>query len=427
VNRSDKLSNTSLTDQATELGRRAKTAARRLAVLSSEEKNHALHVMAARLEAESDFLIDANRKDLESANKAGITGAVLDRIALTPERVQAMAKALRDVAALPDPVREIVKMWRRPNGLQVGKMRIPLGVIGMIYEARPNVTADAAALCLKSGNAVILRGGSEAHHSNQAIGKVLQSACAETLLPENATQVVQSKDRALIHELLQLESYIDLIIPRGGEELIHMVAANSKVPVIKHYKGVCHIYVDADADLDMAERICVNAKVQRPSVCNAMETLLVHQAVATNFLPRLIARYQAAGVEIRGCEKTRALVAGIKKAKEEDWSAEYLDLILAVRVVDNMDQAIAHIEQYGSEHTESIITTNYRKSREFIDRVNSSAVMVNASTRFNDGGELGLGAEIGISTSKIHAFGPMGLEELTTTKFVVFGDGQIRE
>jgi glutamate-5-semialdehyde dehydrogenase len=427
VNNRDKMGDASLTDQAIQLGKRAKAAARRLAVLSSEEKNHALHVMAQRLEAQSNFLIDENQKDLESAKKAGITAAVLDRIALTPNRVQAMAQGLREVAALPDPVREIVKMWRRPNGLQVGRMRIPLGVIGMIYEARPNVTADAAALCLKSGNAVILRGGSEAHHSNQAIGRVLQSACAETVVPEHAIQVVQSKDRALIHELLQLEAYIDLIIPRGGEELIHAVVADSKVPVIKHYKGVCHIYVDADAELDMAERVCINAKVQRPSVCNAMETLLVHQAVATNFLPRLIAKYQAAGVEIRGCEKTCALVAGIKKANEEDWSAEYLDLILAVRVVENMEQAIAHIEQYGSEHTESIITTNYQNSREFIDRVNSSAVMVNASTRFNDGAELGLGAEIGISTSKIHAFGPMGLEELTTTKFVVFGDGQIRE
>jgi glutamate-5-semialdehyde dehydrogenase len=426
VNDRDKMGDTSLSDQAIQLGKAAKSAARRLALLSSEKKNHALHIMAQRLEAQNDFLIDENQKDLESAKQAGIPGAVLDRIALTPNRVQAMAQGLREVAALPDPVREIVKMWRRPNGLQVGRMRIPLGVIAMIYEARPNVTADAAALCLKSGNAVILRGGSEAHHSNQAIGRVLQSACAETLVPENAIQVVQSKDRALIHELLQLESYIDLIIPRGGEELIHTVVANSKVPVIKHYKGVCHIYVDADAELDMAERICMNAKVQRPSVCNAMETLLVHQAVATNFLPRLIAKYQAAGVEIRGCEKTCALVAGIKKANEEDWSAEYLDLILAVRVVENIDQAIAHIEQYGSEHTESIITTNYQKAREFVDRVNSSAVIVNASTRFNDGGELGLGAEIGISTSKIHAFGPMGLEELTTTKFVVFGDGQIR-
>lgn len=418
---------TSFSDQAIQLGKQAKAAARRLAVLSSEEKNQALQVVADRLESQSAFLIEENRNDLSSAKKAGITGAVLDRIALTPDRIQTMAKGLREIAALPDPVREIVKMWRRPNGLQVGRMRIPLGVIGIIYEARPNVTADAAALCLKSGNAVILRGGSEAYHSNQAIGKVLQSACAETRVPEDAVQVVRSKDRALVHELLQLESYIDLIIPRGGEELIRAVVADSKVPVIKHYKGVCHVYVDADADLAMAERICMNAKVQRPSVCNAMETLLVHQAVAPNFLPPLIAKYQAAGVEIRGCEKTCALVPGIKKANEEDWSAEYLDLILAVRVVEDMGQAIAHIEQYGSEHTESIVTTNYQKSREFIDRVNSSAVMVNASTRFNDGAELGLGAEIGISTSKIHAFGPMGLEELTTTKFVVFGDGQIRE
>ncbi len=423
----DKLANASFTEQAIQLGKQAKAAARRLAVLSSEDKNQALQLMADRLEAQSAFLIDENQNDLNAAKKAKITGAVLDRIALTSSRVQSMAKGLREIAALPDPVREIVKMSRRPNGLQVGKMRIPLGVIGIIYEARPNVTADAAALCLKSGNAVILRGGSEAHHSNQAIGKVLQAACAETTVPQHAIQVVQSTDRALVHEMLQLESYIDLIIPRGGEELIRAVVANSKVPVIKHYKGVCHVYVDVDAELDMAERICLNAKIQRPSVCNAMETLLVHEAIASEFLPPLIAKYRDAGVEIRGCDKTCALVPGIKKANEEDWTTEYLDLILAVRVVKDIDQAIAHIEQYGSEHTESIITTDYRRSKQFIERVNSSAVMVNASTRFNDGGELGLGAEIGISTSKIHAFGPMGLEELTTTKFIVFGDGQIRE
>jgi glutamate-5-semialdehyde dehydrogenase len=423
----DKLTNASFTEQAIQLGKQAKAAARRLAVLSSEDKNQALQLMADRLEAQSAFLIDENQHDLNAAKKAKITAAVLDRIALTSSRVQSMAKGLREIAALPDPVREIVKMSRRPNGLQVGKMRIPLGVIGIIYEARPNVTADAAALCLKSGNAVILRGGSEAHHSNQAIGKVLQAACAETTVPQHAIQIVQSTDRALVHEMLQLESYIDLIIPRGGEELIRAVVANSKVPVIKHYKGVCHVYVDVDAELDMAERICLNAKIQRPSVCNAMETLLVHEAIASEFLPPLIAKYRDAGVEIRGCDRTCALVPGIKKANEEDWTTEYLDLILAVRVVKDIDQAIAHIEQYGSEHTESIITTDYRRSREFIERVNSSAVMVNASTRFNDGGELGLGAEIGISTSKIHAFGPMGLEELTTTKFIVFGDGQIRE
>jgi glutamate-5-semialdehyde dehydrogenase len=423
----DKLANASFTEQAIQLGKQAKAAARRLAVLSSEDKNQALKLMADRLEAQSAFLIDENQNDLNAAKKAGITGAVLDRIALTSSRVQSMAKGLREIAALPDPVREIVKMSRRPNGLQVGKMRIPLGVIGIIYEARPNVTADAAALCLKSGNAVILRGGSEAHHSNQAIGKVLQAACAETMVPRHAIQVVESTDRALVHELLQLESYIDLIIPRGGEELIRAVVTNSKVPVVKHYKGVCHVYVDVDAELEMAERICLNAKIQRPSVCNAMETLLVHEAIASEFLPPLIAKYREAGVEIRGCDRTCALVPGIKKANEEDWTTEYLDLILAVRVVKDIDQAIAHIEQYGSEHTESIITRDYRRSREFIERVNSSAVMVNASTRFNDGGELGLGAEIGISTSKIHAFGPMGLEELTTTKFIVFGDGQIRE
>jgi len=383
--------------------------------------------MAEQLEAKSSSLIAENQKDLEFANSDGVSSAMLDRIALNPDRVRAMAQGLRDVAALPDPVREVVKMWRRPNGLQVGRMRIPLGVIGIIYEARPNVTADAAALCLKSGNAVILRGGSEAHHSNQAIGAVLREACAATKVPQDAIQVVQVKDRALVNELLQLEEYIDLIIPRGGEDLIRAVVANSKIPVIKHYKGICHVYVDSDASLEMAERICFNAKVSRPSVCNAMETLLVHEAVAAKFLPAMIAKYRAAQVEVRGCAKTCALVPGVKKATEADWSTEYLELIVSIRVVKDMDEAIDHIERYGSEHTESIITTNYQKSREFVDRVNSSAVMVNASTRFNDGGELGLGAEIGISTSKIHAFGPMGLEELTTTKFIVFGDGQIRE
>jgi len=383
--------------------------------------------MAEKLEAKSGFLIKENQKDLEFATTNGVSAAILDRIALNPSRVQAMAQGLRDVAALPDPVREVVKMWRRPNGLQVGRMRIPLGVIGMIYEARPNVTADAAALCLKSGNAVILRGGSEAHQSNQAIGAVLREACAATKVPQDAVQVVQVKDRALVNELLQLEDYIDLIIPRGGEDLIRAVVANSKIPVIKHYKGVCHVYVDSEASLEMAERICFNAKVQRPSVCNAMETLLVHEAVAGKFLPAMIEKYRAAKVEVRGCVKTCALVPGVTPANEADWSTEYLELIISVRVVKDIDEAIGHIEQYGSDHTESIITNNYQRSREFIDRVNSSAVMVNASTRFNDGGELGLGAEIGISTSKIHAFGPMGLEELTTTKFIIFGDGQIRE
>lgn len=416
-----------LKDEAMRLGKQAKAAARRLAALSSEDKNRALELMADKLEAQSEQLLEENNKDLEAAKSAGVSSSLLDRIALNPDRVRAMAKGLRDIGALPDPVHEIVKMWRRPNGLQVGRMRIPLGVIGIIYEARPNVTADAAALCLKSGNAVILRGGSEAHFSNQAIGEILRQACAETRVPQDAVQMVPIRDHALINELLQLEDYIDLIIPRGGEELIRAVVAQSRIPVIKHYKGVCHVYVDKDASLEMAERICMNAKVQRPSVCNAVETLLVHEAIARRFLPAMIAKYQAAGVEIRGCEKTSALVPGIKRATEADWTTEYLDLILSVRIVRDLDEAIDHIERYGSEHTETIVTSNYERSREFIDRVNSSAVMVNASTRFNDGGELGLGAEIGISTSKIHAFGPMGLEELTTTKFVVLGDGQIRE
>lgn len=419
--------NSALKEKALQLGKRAKAAARQLAPLPSTEKNRALLLMAERLKAQTEFLVQENKRDLESASQRGISGAVLDRIALNPARIESMANGLREIAALPDPVREITKMWRRPNGLQVGRMRIPLGVIGIIYEARPNVTADAAALCLKSGNAVILRGGSEAHHSNQAIGAVLRECCAETRVPQDAIQVAQLKDHALVNELLQLEEYIDLIIPRGGEELIRAVVANSKIPVIKHYKGVCHVYVEADASLEMAERICLNAKVQRPSVCNAMETLLVHETIAPQFLPVVIAKLQAAGVEVRGCEKTRSLATGVQPATEADWSEEYLDLILAVRVVKNMDEAIEHIERYGSEHTETIVTSNYQKSREFIERVNSSAVMVNASTRFNDGGELGLGAEIGISTSKIHAFGPMGLEELTTTKFIVFGDGQVRE
>ena len=417
----------SLKDEAVRLGKRAKEAARRLARLSSEEKNHALLRMAYHLESQERLLLQENKKDLDLARKAKLSSALLDRIALDPSRVAAMAKGLREIVVLPDPVREIVKMWRRPNGLQVGKMRIPLGVIGIIYEARPNVTADAAALCLKSGNAVILRGGSEAYFSNRAIGAVLQQACAETGVPQEAIQVVESKDRAIVQELLKLEDYIDLIIPRGGEELIRAVAANSRVPVVKHYKGVCHVYVDQEASLEMAERICTNAKVQRPAVCNAMETLLVHEGVAAKFLPSMIAKFKSMGVEIRGCQKTRSLVPGVKAASEEDWTTEYLDLILAVRVVKDMDDAIDHIERYGSQHTETIVTSNYQRAREFLDRVNSSAVLVNASTRFNDGGELGLGAEIGISTSKIHAFGPMGLEELTITKFVVLGDGQIRE
>ena len=416
----------SLAEEAIAIGRRAREAAGALANLSTDLKNRTLLAMADGIEARQDFLLAENAKDIGSAGDRGISKAVIDRLTLNPQRVAAMAAGIRDIVALPDPVRQVTRRWERPNGLEVGKMRIPLGVITIIYEARPNVTADAASLCMKSGNAVILKGGSEAKFSNQAVGDVLREACVGAGAPEDAVQVVGSTDRAMIHELLKLEEYVDLIIPRGGEELIRFVAANSLVPVVKHYKGVCHVYVDSDADLDMAERISLNAKVQRPSVCNAMETLLVHEAVAPTFLPRVVERLRESGVEVRGCEKTRALVSGAGPASEADWHEEYLDLVLAVRVVADMDEAIEHIRKYGSDHTETIVTADRAKAEDFVARVNSSAVLVNASTRFNDGGELGLGAEIGISTSKIHAFGPMGLEELTSTKFFVFGDGQVR-
>ncbi|HSR13176.1 MAG TPA: glutamate-5-semialdehyde dehydrogenase, partial [Thermodesulfobacteriota bacterium] len=329
-------------------------------------------------------------------------------------------------ALLPDPVGEVSKMWRRPNGLQVGKMRIPLGVIGIIYESRPNVTSDAAGLCLKAGNAVILRGGSEAIRSNLAVAEVLRKACAGQGLPADAVQVIPTISRSAIEEMLKLEDFIDVIIPRGGEELIRFVVAHSRIPVIKHYKGVCHVYVDAEADLEMARNICFNAKVQRPGVCNAMETLLVHAQIAPSFLPGMAAEFRKAGVELRGCPATRRILNDVKEAREEDWSAEYLDLILAVRVVENMDEAIAHIIRYGSSHTESIVTRDYGSAQKFLREVPSSTVLVNASTRFSDGFELGLGAEIGISTTKLHAFGPMGVEDLTTSKFIVYGSGQIR-
>jgi glutamate-5-semialdehyde dehydrogenase len=324
-------------------------------------------------------------------------------------------------------VGEVVKMWKRPKGLIVGRMRIPIGVIGIIYESRPNVTADAAGLCLKSGNSVLLRGGSEAFYSNQAIGQILQNTLDKMELPREAIQVFPHTERKAIEEMLRLEDEIDLIIPRGGEELIRFVTNHSKIPVIKHYKGVCHIFVDETADLEMATRICLNAKVQRPGVCNAMETLLVHEKVARSFLPKVANILEKERVELRGCPQTKKILPSIKKATEEDWSQEYLDLILSVRVVKGIQEAIDHIERYGSCHTEAILTSNYQNAQEFLKEVNSSCVLVNASTRFNDGFELGLGAEIGISTSKLHAFGPMGLEELTTTKFIVYGDGQVRE
>ncbi|NPB09713.1 MAG: glutamate-5-semialdehyde dehydrogenase [Thermodesulfobacteria bacterium] len=410
-----------------EIGKKAKAAARELAYLSTEVKNRVLRDVAERLRAERAFLQEENEKDLAAAHEKGLSAALIDRLTLSDKVIEGMAQGLEEVAALPDPVGEVVKMWRRPNGLWVGRMRIPLGVIAMIYESRPNVTIDAAGLCFKSGNAVVLRGGSEAINSNLALARLFQDALAAAGAPEGAVQVIPITDRAAVNELLKLEDYIDLIIPRGGEGLIRFVTENSRIPVLKHYKGVCHVYVDRFADLDKARRICFNAKVQRPGVCNAMETMLVHEAVAKEFLPDMCEEFREAGVEIRGCEKTRELVPWAKPATEEDWEAEYLDLILAVKVVKSFDEALDHIDRYGSNHTESIVTEDYQRSLRFLREVDASVVMVNASTRFNDGGQLGLGAEIGISTTKLHAYGPMALEELTTLKFIVFGEGQIRE
>jgi glutamate-5-semialdehyde dehydrogenase len=409
-----------------EMAEKAKEASHRLARLSTDAKNGALFTMAEDLERSRNLLIEENEKDLAAGEKAHLSPAMMDRLKLTPAVIQGMANGLREVAGLPDPVGEVVRIGRRPNGLMVGRMRIPIGVIAIIYESRPNVTADAAGLCLKSGNSVILRGGSEAFHSNQAIGHVLQNAIVKTGLPLGAIQIVPHTKREAIQEMLQLKGEIDLIIPRGGEELIRFVVRHSKIPVIQHFKGVCHIFVDESADLEMATRICLNAKVQRPGVCNAMETLLVHKRVAEQFLPKIAEALQKEGVELRGCPETRKILSGITKAKEADWSEEYLDLILSVKVVKGISEAMEHIATYGSLHTEAIITSDYQNAQRFLREVNSSCVLVNASTRFNDGFELGLGSEIGISTSKLHAFGPMGLEELTTTKFIVYGEGQIR-
>ncbi|HNQ19359.1 MAG TPA: glutamate-5-semialdehyde dehydrogenase [Smithellaceae bacterium] len=410
-----------------QIAEKALKAARDLAHASTEDKNDVLLKMAQELLAKSDFLIKENAKDLRQAKKSGLSAAMIDRLTLKEATIEAMAQGLREVAALPDPVGKITSMWRRPNGLLVGRMRIPLGVIGIIYESRPNVTVDASALCLKAGNAVILRGGSEAINSNVAVVSILQNVLRKSSIPAGTIQVVPFTDREGVSALLQLDEYIDLIIPRGGEELIRAVVAQSKIPVIKHYKGVCHIFVDKDANTDMAVEICFNAKVQRPGVCNAMETLLVHQDIASDFLPRVAKKMRQAGVIIKGCEKTRKIIKNTEAAAENDWYAEYLDLILAIKIVGNIDEAITHIEKYGSLHTESIITENYSNAQKFLNEVNSSTVLVNASTRFSDGFELGLGAEIGISTTKLHAFGPMGLEELTTTKFIIYGNGQVRK
>ncbi|MBI5886574.1 MAG: glutamate-5-semialdehyde dehydrogenase [Deltaproteobacteria bacterium] len=417
----------SIKEEILKIAQAARQASFSLSRLDTTAKNKALELMASGLEKNAAALKEANKKDLDAAGAKGLSKAMLDRLTLSDKVIASMAAGLREVIALPDPVGEVTRMWKRPNGLQVGKMRIPIGVIGIIYESRPNVTADAAGLCLKSSNAVILRGGSESIHSNAAIAKVLTKACVAAGAPAAAIQVIPVTEREAVLEMLKLEEYIDLIIPRGGEGLIRFVVENSKIPVIKHYKGVCHVYIDEFADLETAVSIAFNSKVQRPGVCNSMETLLVHKEAAAAFLPLVATEYRKAGVEMRGCPRTRAILKDAKAAAEEDWGTEYLDLILAIKVVDSMDEAIAHIEKYGSLHTESIVTKDYANSHRFLREVNSSTVVVNASTRFSDGFQLGLGAEIGISTTKIHAFGPMGLEELTTQKFIIYGNGQIRE
>ncbi len=405
---------------------KARKAARKIAVLSTDVKNKVLLSTAEKLSGARARLQEENRKDLEKGQAKGLSSAFLDRLELSDKVIDSMVQGLKEVASLPDPVGEVTKMWKRPNNLLVGRVRIPLGVIGMIYESRPNVTIDAAALCLKAGNAVILKGGSDAIHSNLALAQILQEALDENQVPKEAVQVVPTTDRSAVTELLAREEEIDLIIPRGGEGLIRFVVENSKIPVLKHYKGVCHCYVDRGCDEDMATEICFNSKVQRPGVCNAMEGMLVHQDVAPSFLPKMGEKFMEAGVEIRGCKRTCELLSYAVPANEEDWGTEFLDLILAVKVVSSMDEAMDYIDRYGSNHTEAIITRDYARARRFLNEVDASLVLVNASTRFNDGGQLGLGAEIGISTSKLHAYGPMGLEELTTTKFIAFGDGQVR-
>lgn len=409
-----------------QLAQSSKKAARALAKLNASEKNALLISMADELVNNQKSILDANAKDIQSGKEKGLSNAMLDRLLLTPDRIIGMAKALREVVELPDPVGVISNKRTRPNGLQIGMMSIPLGVIAIIYEARPNVTSDAAGLCLKSGNAVILRGGSEAFNSNVAVVNALHKGIEKCNVDKSIITFVPTTDREAMIELLKLDEYIDLVIPRGGEGLIRFVAENSRIPVIKHYKGVCHLYVDKDADLNIAVNILIDGKTSRPGVCNALETLLVHKNISTKFLPIAFEAMKKRNVEIRGCEKTKSILPEVTSAKEEDYGYEFLDLIIAAKVVDNYGEAVAHIERYGSDHTEVIITENEDTAQKFVKDINSSSVMVNASSRFADGGEMGLGAEIGISTTRLHAYGPMGLEALTTKKFVVTGKGQTR-
>ena len=406
---------------------RSREAAGRVANLSSQVKNQALQAMAESLDSRIEDVLDANREDLEDFGARPERSAVADRLQLTPDRVAAMAAGIRDIVKLPDPLGVAPKLWTRPNGMQVGRMRVPIGVIGIIYESRPNVTADSAALCLKSGNACILRGGSEALRSNRIIARILQEAAEKSGIPAGAISFIERPEREIVQLLLKQDQFIDVIIPRGGDSLMKTIAEHSTIPVIKHDRGVCHMYVDTEADPSMAERLCLNAKVQRPSTCNAMETLLVHQNIARTWLPGVIDKLTQAKVEVRGCPKTCQLSPQAKPAGEQDSGTEFLDLVLAVKIVRNMDEALEHIARYGSRHTEAIVTDDYARAMRFLREVDASAVMVNASTRLNDGYQFGLGAEIGISTSRLHARGPMGLEELTCSKFVVLGSGQVRE
>ncbi|MCQ4240313.1 glutamate-5-semialdehyde dehydrogenase [Stutzerimonas stutzeri] len=417
----------SVLDYMTRLGRAAREASRVLVRASTAQKNRALHAAAAALNAARDELISANRQDLDAGRANGLDEAMLDRLALTPARIDDMIEGLRQVATLPDPIGEIRDMRYLPSGIQVGRMRVPLGVVGIIYESRPNVTIDAASLCLKSGNATILRGGSEAIHSNQAIARCIQLGLAEAGLPAAAVQVVETTDRAAVGALITMPEFVDVIVPRGGKGLIERISRDAKVPVIKHLDGICHVFIDAAADLDKAIRVADNAKTQRYAPCNAMETLLVHAAIAPRVLPPLAAIYRDKGVELRGCPRTRELLGdAVLVASEEDWSTEYNAPILSIRVVDSLDEAIGHINRYGSQHTDAIVTENFSDARRFITEVDSASVMINASTRFADGFEYGLGAEIGISTDKLHARGPVGLEGLTSEKYLVFGDGHVR-
>ena len=409
-----------------DVGRRARAASRELARAGTREKNHALESAAEAILDSGDTLQAANREDLERARERGIASALLDRLALTPARVSAMAEGLREIAALPDPVGEVSELRYRPSGIQVGKMRVPLGVIGIVYESRPNVTADAAGLCLKAGNATILRGGSEAIRSNLAIARCIDRGLQVAGLPADSVHVIRTSDRAAVGALIRMDEFVDIIVPRGGKGLIERISREATIPVIKHLDGVCHVYIDGRANLDKAKEIAFNAKAQRYGTCNTMETLLVAREVAGEVLPALAARFEEARVELRGCPESRALVPGCTPASEEDWGTEYLAPILSVRVVSGLDEALDHIGEHGSQHTDAIVTEDQSRARRFLTEVDSSSVMVNASTRFADGFEYGLGAEIGISTDKLHARGPVGLEGLTSQKFIVLGDGHVR-